>query len=248
MSLIKDLVKSAFRSVGADVMRVKNSPAITWLGLRAAGIQTIIDVGANTGQFGRLVSKYFPSANMFCFEPQPGPFEELKRWAASQGERVRAFNLGLAEISGQRSFHVHTEYSPSSSFLETTPINEGFYPHMRRQGHIVVPIKTLDEALSDYLGAIRTPVLLKLDVQGYEYHVLSGAAAVLKKACACLLEINLDDLYKGQADFRDLVNLFYSAGYRYAGNMDQFYAADGHVIYGDSLFVGPGFAHGSSLE
>lgn len=234
---LETFVKACFRSVGLDLMRVKNSPAVTWLGLRSAGIRTIIDVGANTGQFAREASKHFPQAEMFCFEPLAAPFRELQHWAASQNGRVHVFKFALAETSGERNFFLHSDHSTSSSFLETTLLNERHYPSTRKQENVTVTMETLDEALSGHLNRMRPPILLKLDVQGYEDRVLRGGMHVLSRASACLLEVDLDGLYKDQANFRELVNILYAVGYRYAGNLDQVYAEDGHVIFGDALFV-----------
>lgn len=161
---LKGLVKACFHIVGLEVTRAKNSPAITWLGLRSIGLRTIIDVGANTGQFARVASKHFPNAEMFCFEPLTGPFQELERWASSQSGRVHTFNCALAEASGERAFHLHSEHSTSSSFLENTLLNERYYPFTRKQEGVIVAVKTLDEALSDHLEGMETPILLKLDV------------------------------------------------------------------------------------
>lgn len=67
--------------------------------------------------------------------------------------------------------------------------------------------------------------------------MLRGGMQVLGRASACLLEVDLDYLYKDQADFGELVNILYARSYRYAGNFDQIYADDGHVIFGDALFI-----------
>jgi hypothetical protein len=32
-------------------------------------VRAIIDAGANTGQFARMIEKIFPEANIYCFEP-----------------------------------------------------------------------------------------------------------------------------------------------------------------------------------
>jgi hypothetical protein len=43
-----------------------------------AGIKTILDIGANTGQFARLAHEVFPGASIYSFEPLPDCFETLK--------------------------------------------------------------------------------------------------------------------------------------------------------------------------
>jgi hypothetical protein len=58
-----------------------------------------------------------------------------------------------------------------------------------------------------------------------------------RKARVCILEICLDKLYENQANFEAILSLLYGLGYRYAGNLDQTYADDGHVIFIDALFL-----------
>ena len=57
---LKRLVKAAFNLTGFDVVRRKSSPGLTLLGLQSRPIQTVIDVGANTGQFARMISDFLP--------------------------------------------------------------------------------------------------------------------------------------------------------------------------------------------
>ena len=81
ITIIKKITKKLFNIVGADVIRLKNSPKHTLLGLRNLPINSIIDVGANKGQFAKYISAFFPKAHLYSFEPLPEPYEELNRWA-----------------------------------------------------------------------------------------------------------------------------------------------------------------------
>jgi hypothetical protein len=91
--------------------------------------------------------------------------------------------------------------------------------------------------VEDLLVPIGEDILIKLDVQGYEDRVIRGGMETFRKARACILEINLDQIYEKQADFRDLTDMLYGLGYRYVGNLDQTYGGDGHVIFIDSVFI-----------
>jgi hypothetical protein len=51
-------------AIGLDVARLNKSPQYSLLGLRNLPIRTIIDGGANTGQFARMIEKVFPEANV----------------------------------------------------------------------------------------------------------------------------------------------------------------------------------------
>ena len=109
------------------------------------------------------------------------------------------------------------------------------FPVTKNQERVTVKLLTLDHALQN--AKLEDNVLIKLDVQGYEDRVLEGGKEVFGKAVACILEISLDNLYEGQADFRELCARLDQMNYRYAGNLNQIYAEDGHVIYFDAVFV-----------
>ena len=239
VSVIKSLVKTAFQSVGLDVRRGKNSPRMTMLGLRELPYSTIIDVGANKGQFAHDIQRFFPQAMIYCFEPLPEPFRELKEWAASQAGRVQAFNMALGESDGEITMHCHVDHTPSSSLLKATELNMVHHPFIKTKQSQTIAIARLDDVLSQISAQLEGEVLLKLDVQGYEDRVLRGATETLKVASACVLEVNLDALYEGQANFQTLVSLLSDAGFEYAGNLSQFYGEDGHVMWIDALFRKP---------
>lgn len=136
-----------------------------------------------------------------------------------------------------KCFTIHKEHSPSSSFLKTTNTCEAIYPFTKEQEPVQVKISTLDKCIKDFDITLEPEILIKLDVQGYEDRVIRGGMETFKKAKACILEVCLDTLYEGQADFRMLNDMLYNLGFHYAGNLNQFYSDDGHVIFVDELFL-----------
>lgn len=60
---------------------------------------------------------------------------------------------------------------------------------------------------------------------------------VLSRCRAVVLEVCVDPLYEGLADFHGLAQLLHEAGFRYAGNLDQAYGEEGRVVYLDAMFV-----------
>lgn len=151
--------------------------------------------------------------------------------------KVKAFNFTLGDFEGEIEMLQHTEHSPSSSILKTTEVCETLYPFTKTQRSIIVKQTTLDKAVETFNIPLEPEILIKLDVQGYEDRVIRGGKRTFEMARACILEVCLDELYEGQANFREVVNLLYDLGFRYAGNLQQSYADDGHVIYIDAVFV-----------
>lgn len=130
----------------------------------------------------------------------------------------------------------HYEHNPSSSFLRTTETCEKYFPFTKFQTTVSVKMTTLDKWSREISERLEPEILIKLDVQGFEDRVIRGGVEIFKKAKACILEVCLDRLYEGQADFKELINMLYDLGFKYAGNLDQCYADDGHVIYIDAVF------------
>lgn len=205
------------------------------LGLAQLPIKTVLDIGANEGQFARKITKIFPEAHIYAFEPLAVPFQQLSRLARQQSHKITAFNLALGDSIQPIEIYSHLYFNPSSSILRTTQLCETVYPMVKRQEKIVIDQSTLDQAITDI--ALQEQILIKLDVQGYEERVIKGGMETFKKSAACIVEISLDQLYEGQAQFREIFSLLDHLGYTYAGNLDQVLGKHGHVRYFNAVFV-----------
>lgn len=215
----------------------------TWdrrlLGVAQLDIQTIIDIGANKGQFAQKMRRQFPEAEIFAFEPLPQPYQVLRQWGDRQQYPVHSFNLALGDRRDQLEINSHVLFTASSSLLPTTELCENLYPMVREQEKIIIQQSTLDGETEKFEGKLLPQLLVKIDVQGYEDRVIRGGQKTLGQAKACILEISLDGLYEGQCQFRDIFSLLDNLGLRYAGNLDQVVAKDGHVRYLNALFLRP---------
>jgi FkbM family methyltransferase len=235
--LIRQTVKAALHKVGLDLVRVRPDEKTKLLGLVALGVRSVIDVGANVGQFAALAASAFPGARIYSFEPLPSAFPLLSAFAAEKGKgRIRAFNVALGEREGTVPMRAKADWNLSSSLLKSTEAMHERWPNTREESVIDVALTTLDAFVAR--EALELPdLLIKLDVQGYEAQVLRGGLATLKRARAVILEVNIDPLYDGQASFQELFRILDEIGYRYVGNFEQSVAADGHVIYLDAVFL-----------
>ena len=55
LNFVKKIIKTGFNQIGLDIVRISKQ---SLLGLTDLPIRTIIDVGANTGQFARMILKF----------------------------------------------------------------------------------------------------------------------------------------------------------------------------------------------
>jgi len=228
------LVGNTIRSTGWEVRRLDRNPSQSLLGLRRHDIRTVVDVGANTGQFAREYLALFPRARVMSYEPLASAFEGLSQWAATE-PRVTAFNVAVGDAEGKLQMYEHVHQNVSSSLLPVTQTSIDIWPAQAEQRRVDVRVATLDELLRG--APLDREVLVKLDVQGYEDRVIRGAGQTLRQATAAIVEVNLDTLYEGQARFTDIVAGLDAAGLQYAGSLDQVIYSDGHVIAFDALFL-----------
>ncbi|MFN5028535.1 MAG: FkbM family methyltransferase [Burkholderiales bacterium] len=162
-------------------------------------LSTIIDIGANTGQFCVAASRTFPAAKIFSFEPNPASFERLVKTTARTSS-ISCRQLAIGDSEGQISLRINS-HSHSSSVLPLAESHKIAFPSAREVGEVQVPVRTLDGL---FCADITHQSLLKIDVQGYEMAVLRGARNLLPKLDFVVLEVSFAPLYDGESTFDEI--------------------------------------------
>jgi FkbM family methyltransferase len=193
-------------------------------------VDTVVDVGASRGQFALFALNRFPGAKVICLEPQPGPADEL---VSVVGSRVTLIRSAVGSEVGMATMNISAQ-DDSSSLLRIGHRQTQEFPGTDHEHTIEVPVTTLDEAVA---GQIKRPCLLKIDVQGYELVVLSGASSVLAQTDIALIECSFVELYEGQALAEEVISLMKDAGFRLTGVHGLTYSSDGSAVQGDFLFT-----------
>ena len=197
-------------------------------------VNTVIDVGANVGQFSVAAAKLMKPKSIFAFEPAPAAFERLKRNTRALPE-VRAMCMALGERDGVSEFNVNVHLH-SSSILKLAAAHEQAFPNAIETEVIRVPMMRLDGAIEGKTK--ERPCLLKLDVQGYEANVLLGATETLAGTDYVVAELSFKPMYQGERTFADMLELFEEKGFRFSRPLD--FLADpktGEFLQMDGLFV-----------
>lgn len=200
-------------------------------------IKTVLDVGANKGQFAKLARAVFPDAAIYSFEPLPDCFDELK--VVMPGDaNFFCYNKAAGSSESTLEFF-RSVHSPSSSFLQMEDLHKEAFPESSEgqvQQAIQVPVTTLDIFYNEVKP--QKNILLKIDVQGFEAEVIKGANEMLAQVEVIVLEMSLQKLYKGQPLFHDVYMMMYNHGFRYHGNISQMLHIDtGEVVQLDAIFI-----------
>lgn len=164
---------------------------------------TVFDVGAAYGAFTLDCHRVFPDANYILVEP----LEEYRPFLEAVSRSVPRAQYVLAAASaapGELVMNVHPDLVGSSVYLENEDSNVNGVPR-------VVQAIALDSLLKS-CGAI-PPFLLKIDVQGAELDVLSGAREVLEGTEYALLEASFFQFFTGGPEFYDVVTFMEARGF-----------------------------------
>lgn len=172
--------------------------------VKQAGLspKTVIDVGAAYGTFDLECYEVFPNAKYLLIEPleEYKPFLELVTRTIPNAEVILA---AAAPESGEMMINVHPDLVGSSLYLENEESNVNGVPRS-------VPTVTLDHVVA---GRLKPPFLIKIDVQGAELDVLSGAQHILQSTDGIILEVSLFEFFKGGPQFGDVIAFMKSKGF-----------------------------------
>lgn len=196
--------------------------------------ESIIDIGANVGQFGKKIRQYFPTAHLYSFEPIPFVCEELKL-NFKDDPNFTAINVGVGDSDGKTKFHMNL-FSDSSSMLEIAELHTKNFPYTKDEIEIEVEVKKLDNCFK--VDELKKPYLVKIDVQGFEEQVINGGLDVISNAEMVITESSYKELYKGQSLFDTLYDKLKAMGFDFAGNLEQMESAfNGEPLQGDAIFI-----------
>lgn len=196
-----------------------------------SGYRTVIDVGANRGQFALYARERWPGARLFCFEPLAGPLEKLT--AVVGGDpMVEVVAAAAGARDGNATINV-SRSDDSSSLLEITSRQTETFAGTEKAGEEEVRVVTLDGFFA--CKPIERPALLKIDVQGYELEVLTGAEGVLEQIDSILVECSFVEFYAGQPLFGEVFRYLSEKGYSLRGG--NVTSRDGQAwLHGDFVF------------
>lgn len=140
-----------------------------------AGYNVIYDIGANLGNHTVYFARRYPNAVIHSFEPLPENYALLQQNISdNQLDRVTSYNLALGEAAGKAVMAVTQEGNQGTAEVLDSDV----------QG-IEIPMAALDA-----LG-LPLPDFVKIDVEGYEVHVLHGMENILANTNAPVwVEVN----------------------------------------------------------
>jgi FkbM family methyltransferase len=137
----------------------------------ASHLLTVFDVGANKGEWSRVVRAQNSSTIIHQFECNPALMKKLRDdFAGDQG--IVLHQCALGDTEGRRTF-----FSVDASSELGSLIRPDESSHYSVAGE--VPVRTIDGICAEL--RIENIDLLKVDTEGYDFHVLLGASEMISR-------------------------------------------------------------------
>jgi FkbM family methyltransferase len=200
------IVNGSLRRLGLEI--VWASPELR--PLPSYGIQTVLDIGASCGDFLMRVRPILPGAFIHCFEPLPELYALLEK-RVRRDPRAKAWNLAVGDADGVQIMHRHEDIF-MSSLLPLTEHTVKAFPSTAKWSPQEVKLTSLDKWAESQI--LEPRLLIKMDVQGYERHVIKGGMSTIQKADLLLTEVSFMQLYEGEYLFDELYQTLRTLGFR----------------------------------
>jgi FkbM family methyltransferase len=138
--------------------------------INLSNIRTVLDIGANIGQFAFTLKSLYPQINLHSFEPNKEIYPTLKK-NLSYFKNIKTYNFGLGNESGTKTFY----FSPTAS-AEGSLYSENMHQTFTREDvkkTKVRIVKFTPEIITE-LGIPNKVDFVKIDVEGAEMEVLES--------------------------------------------------------------------------
>ena len=136
---------------------------------------SIFDIGSNSGIFATLAKVYNPKAKVVAFEPQPNIFQVLKKNNEINDFDITCENMALSNEEGNMPFYNYGPDPFNTGNTTAGSLNKNW--RTEDQKSIMVKVKSLDNYVNE--NNIQKIDLMKIDVETFEYEMLSGYLPVL---------------------------------------------------------------------
>ena len=228
-------IKAFCRRLGVEVSRTENTIFEQRKSvLRRLGVDLVVDVGANIGQYAGELRRQGYAGRILSVEPLRDAFGQLVV-AAGTDSNWECINCAVGRENGLVDIH-RAANSVSSSVMRVTGESTSSCADSAEIGVEQTSLRTLDSLLREYARGAKNPYL-KMDTQGFEMEVLLGARESLKNVVGLEVELSFVELYRGQPLFFEVAKQLYSEGFILVWIERGFQRADHSLLQADGLFI-----------
>ncbi len=190
----------------------------------------LCDIGASNGSWSYTLSLLDPELrHVVSFEPRRDAFNELRK-RNIPGVKNVCFPYGL---STKRSKILLRGGTTSASFLPEKE-QQNIFPNSLNGQTEIAQVYRLDYLYAKF--KLPLPDTIKLDVQGYEQHVLEGGLHILSHAQYLVIELSFREFYKGQPPLSRIIKFLERNKFELVDFGYEWRVASGELVQIDGIF------------
>jgi len=198
-------------------------------------IRTILDVGANEGQFGSKIIDLGYSGKIYSFEPIVSVHKTLEV-NASKFPQWTTINMGIGSKEEELMINV-SENLASSSVFNVDQKSVEAEPATRTTHKEKIKITTIDSFVSKQKN-LDYEILLKLDIQGFELEALKGARTSLAKFKLIQVELSFIPVYEQAPLYKEVIGFLEENDFEIFTLTPAFIdGKTGRMLQADGIFV-----------
>ena len=131
-----------------------------------------IDIGCNYGAYSIPIAKLKNNINVYCFDPSEKALNHLKDNIELNGiQNIKFFKIGIGEKNKTAFFNDELKNYKNSGAYEINNKNSGK----------IILINSIDNLIENGEIIPKKKIIIKMDVEGYEFLALQGMINTIKK-------------------------------------------------------------------
>lgn len=200
----------------------------------------IIDAGAFDGNESVLMANMWPNGTVHAFEPVPYLYHKVV--ANSKGTpNIIPYNFALSSVNGMASLHLAVnDDAPTIPVMSSSLLPPQYHHLLSPEVIFPTTIPVFTYTLDSWAEAfnIDRVDLMWLDMQGVELDVLLASPKILKTTSVIVIEVEFEQVYKGQYLYQDIKTFLEDNGFvLIGGNFNPENPRINGAFFGDALFV-----------
>jgi FkbM family methyltransferase len=201
---------------------------------------TVIDVGANTGDWAKNFTKKVMVIDSYLgFEPDKNVFLDLSK-NIDENPSIKQFQIFNVALGAKIS-------TATLNVMNSSSMNSILSPGKEIWGYVIdkqiVKVKSLDAIFANYkIPTGKHKIFLKIDTQGYDFEVLKGANVLLKEhhIDLVLCEVIVSEIYENEDYFHKLLVYMSDLNYLLFGFYEQ-HNNNSSLAWFDVMFISKSF-------
>ena len=174
-------------------------------------IDTVIDIGANEGQFAQNIIKYGYKKEIISFEPIKSIHKILLSNASDHSNWTVEDNIGFGKFVETKEINI-TKNKVSSSILKIDKRIIEIEPGTEQVKKEKIRLITLDKYLNQKYFKNKK-IFIKIDTQGYEENIIKGSKKKIKNISGFMLETSIKPLHNKEKDYSHIIKLMKKMGF-----------------------------------